>query len=275
MSNQVTTIITTDKAVANNEKRLSICLRSNGFSFSIVTLDQVLLTFGQADIDLNQQLGNQIQTLKDFFAANDINTFDMKQMSLIAPTDNFAWIPCHLYDPQYDRQYLKMVGRPDVNQGVFHTFVPLLNSYMVFSAPSAVVTAFKVALPGIDVHCQHSILVNEALMLHSMSHPLMVLHIGEQKGDIEAFYANQLLLSNSFVFHNGNELLYHTLGIMKQLHLETPDMELSICGNVDRDGFAFLQHYFPNVSLYYGRQVTFVNSEFQTFPTYKHALLLS
>ncbi len=275
MSNQVTTIITTDKAVANNEKRLSICLRSNGFSFSIVTLDQVLLTFGQADFDFNQQLGNQIQAVKDLFAANDINTFEMKQMSLIVPTENFAWIPYHLYDTQYDRQYLKMVGRPDVNQGIFHTLVPLLNSYMVFSAPSAVVTAFKVALPGIDVHCQHSILMNETLMQRSMGHPLMVLHIGEQKGDIEAFYANQLLLSNSFVFQNGNELLYHTLGVMKQLHLETPDMELAICGNVGRDGFAFLQRYFPNVTLYYGRQVTFVNPDFQTFPTYKHALLLS
>lgn len=275
MSNQVTTIITTDKAVANNEKRLSICLRSNGFSFSIVTLDQVLLTFGQADFDFNQQLGNQIQAVKDLFAANDINTFEMKQMSLIVPTENFAWIPYHLYDTQYDRQYLKMVGRPDVNQGIFHTLVPLLNSYMVFSAPSAVVTAFKVALPGIDVYCQHSILMNETLMQRSMGHPLMVLHIGEQKGDIEAFYANQLLLSNSFVFQNGNELLYHTLGVMKQLHLETPDMELAICGNVGRDGFAFLQRYFPNVTLYCGRQVTFVNPDFQTFPTYKHALLLS
>ena len=275
MSYRINSHISSDIDVPSYEKRLSICLRSNGFSFSIVTLDQVLLTFGQADFDFNQQLGNQIQAVKDLFAANDINTFEMKQMSLIVPTENFAWIPYHLYDTQYDRQYLKMVGRPDVNQGIFHTLVPLLKSYMVFSAPSAVVTAFKVALPGIDVHCQHSILMNETLMQRSMGHPLMVLHIGEQKGDIEAFYANQLLLSNSFVFQNGNELLYHTLGVMKQLHLETPDMELAICGNVGRDGFAFLQRYFPNVTLYCGRQVTFVNLDFQTFPTYKHALLLS
>lgn len=275
MSNKVTTLITTDKAVANNAKRLSICLRSNGFSFSIVTLDQVLLTFGQADFDFNLQLGELSQAIKDFFVENDINTFEMRQMSLIVPSDNFAWIPEHLYDAAYDRQYLKMVGNPDMNLGTYHCYVPLLGSYMAFSAQTTIIAAFKIALPGIDVHSQHTILVNETLMKRSMQHPLMVMHVRSEMTDIEAFYANQLLLSNSFVSRTRDEMLYHTIDVMKQLHLETPDMELAICGDVDRELYGFLQHYFPNVTLYTGRPTSFINSEFNTFPTYKHALLLS
>ena len=42
-------LIVTEKEFASSEKRLSICLRSNGFSFSEVTLSGVLLTFGEAE----------------------------------------------------------------------------------------------------------------------------------------------------------------------------------------------------------------------------------
>ena len=43
------TLIVTEKEFPSSEKRLSICLRPNGFSFSEVTLSGVLLTFGEAE----------------------------------------------------------------------------------------------------------------------------------------------------------------------------------------------------------------------------------
>lgn len=275
MSYKVTTLITTDKAVANDEKRLSICLRSNGFSFSIVTLDRVLLTFGEAEFDFDQPLGTLTQQLKDFFADNGIVTFGLRQMDLVVLSECFVWMPTQLYDTTRDRQYLHTVGSPDVALGVFHNEVPLLKSHMIFSAPTTVVTAFKVAIPGIDVQCQHSALVNHELLQRSARHPLMLLHVRQGNVDIEAFYGGQLLLSNSYTCPERSELLYRALGVMKQLHLETPDMELTICGEVDRELFGYLQHYFPSVTLHTGGAVTFENPEFQTFPTYRHALLLS
>ena len=51
MSNQVTTFITTDKKVAYNETRLSICLRADGFSFSVATMESELLTVGDVLFD--------------------------------------------------------------------------------------------------------------------------------------------------------------------------------------------------------------------------------
>ena len=275
MSYKVTTIIKSDKAVANNDSRLSICLSANGFSFSIIAGENEIVMFGETDFDLNLPLGEQAQAIKDFFADLGISTFGFKQTTLVVSTDYYVWIPEHLHDPIRNRQYLNMVSSTNLSMGVYHIAVPHLRSMMVFAAPSTVVTSFKLAIPGIDVHSQHSILASEHNKLQSARHPLILMHVREGVGDFEAFYNGQLLLSCSYNAQNESELLYHAIELMKQLHLETPDMEIAICGNVDRRFYATLQHYFPNVTLYTGRTLTYTNPQFHTLPTYKHIMLFS
>lgn len=274
MPQTVTDIITTDRAVANSDKRLSICLRPNGFSFSVFTNDRLLLTVG--DIKTASQLPpDQLVQLVLATEGIDGDTLDYRQMRLIIPTMQSVWIPAHLYDPSLDRQYLNTVCQPDPEQGIFRTFSPSLNAHLVFTAPTSTVLAFKIAMPGIDVMCQHSILVDTMMSSATSSHPSILLHVRPQAADIQAFYNGRLLLSNSFPAQNHDEALYHALSVMKHLHLETPDMELSICGLVDRDFYTQLQHFFPTVLLHTGTPFTFLNPDFQTLHTYLHTLILS
>lgn len=275
MSYKVTTIIRSDKAVANNDSRLSICLSANGFSFSVVTSQDEIVLFGEADFDFGLPLRDLTQAIKDFFTSIGLSTFGFKRATLVVPTDHFVWIPEHLHDAARNRQYLRMVSNPDLSLGVYHIAVPHLHSYMVFAASTSVVTAFKLAIPGIDVHCQHSLLASEQMLEKSAQHPVVLMHVRDGVGDFEAFFNHQLLLSNSYGAQNDNELLYHAIELMKQLHLETPDMELAICGNVGREIYGMLQHYFPNVTLYTGRQLSYANPQFRSLPTYKHVMLLS
>jgi len=231
--------------------------------------------FGEADFDFALPLRDLTQAVKDFFTSIGVSTFGFKQATLVVPTEHFVWIPEHLHDAVRDRQYLRMVSNPDLSMGVYHIAVPHLQSYMVFAAPTAVVTAFKLAIPGIDVHCQHSILASRQMLERSAQHPVVLMHVRERVGDFEAFYNGQMLLSNSYTAQNDDELLYHAIELMKQLHLETPDMELAICGQVGREIFALLQHYFPNVTLHTGRTFSYANPQFRSLPTYRHILLLS
>lgn len=275
MSHQVTTIIKSDKAVANNDSRLSICLSANGFSFSIITSENEIVMFGETDFDFNLPMGELSQAIKDFFTRLGITTFGFRKATLVVPSHYYVWIPEHLHDPIRDRQYLNLVSRPDLSMGVYHIAVPHLHSMMVFAAPTTVVTSFKLAIPGIDVHCQHSVLANEMMLQKSAQHPVILMHVRDGVGDFEAFFNGQLLISTSYIAQNESELLYHAIELMKQLHLETPDMELSICGNVGREFYSMLQHYFPNVTLYTGRPFAYTNPQFHTLPTYKHVMLLS
>lgn len=274
MAGRVTSIITTDKAVATDEIRLSICLGANGFSFSAMTVGRELLTFGEAEIDLHRGMGELSQSITGLFTSAGIPTFGCKEVSLVVPTNHAVWVPEHLYDAGRDSQYLKMAASMDGSMGVFHAYCESMQSWVVFAAEAETVTAFKVAIPGVDVVCQHVVLVNETLIQRSAQHPVMLMHVRDGVGDYEAFYNQRILLSNSFMAGSDDELLYHALEVMKRLHLETPDMELAICGEVGREMYGMLQHYFPNVTLYTGIPFTYANPAFQTLHSYKHVMVL-
>lgn len=275
MSYKVTTVITSDKAVANNESRLSICLTANGFSLFVVDGRGMLDRFVEAEFDTRQPLAGLMHELNAIFSEVGISTFGFKSATLVVPTNYYVWIPAHLHESVRNRQYLKMVANPDYDLGVYHISVPLLKSVMVFCAPADVVTAFKLVIPGIDVHCQHSVLAHNWMTKNKSQHPVLLLHVRDGVGDFEAFFNRQLLLSNSFNIQQESELVYRAIELMKQLHLETPDMELSICGNVGREFFAMMQPYFPNVTLFAGPAAAVSHPQFRTFPAYRHVMLLS
>ena len=270
MLRPVTSILTTSEAVANDVSRLSICLRANGFSFSVATTDGVLLTVGDVQTD-----DVSASRVAETVAASGGSALGYRQMRLIVPGTQFAWVPEHLFDAAHMHQYLNLVAEVGEGMGVYYSYSPALKSYMVFAAPESVVMSYKVTMPGIDVFNQHSALVSEHLLNKSAGHPVVLLHAREGVADIEAMYNGQLLLSNSFAAADEEELLYHALNVMKRLHLETPDMELSICGNVERSLYARLQHFFPNVTLYTALPYRYLNPEFETLHTYRHALILS
>ena len=270
MSHPVTSILTTGEAVANDVSRLSICLRADGFSFSVATLDGVLLTVGDVKSD---EVSASI--VAETVAASGGSAVGFRQMRLIVPGAQFAWVPEHLFDAAHARRCLELVAEVGEGMGVYHVYSPAMKSYMVFAAPESLVMSYKVTMPGIDVFNQHSALVTEHLLHKGAGHPVVLLHVRDGMADIEALFNGHLLLSNSFAATGEEELLYHALNVMKRLHLETPDMELSICGNVERNLYARLQHFFPKVTLYTGVPFRYLNQEFETLHTYRHALILS
>lgn len=265
----------------DSETRLSICLQSDGFSFSLLGGKRQLLAL-EENLPLPQ---GGSAGIADMLARLDkqygVNPLGLGGMRLVVPAGRFAWVPSHLFDPQRSRQYLDLVGNPGTAQGVFHIINNALGAYMVFEAEADAVTPFKVSFPGIDVHCPHSLLVTPDLLRDSAARPLMLLHIAHGRADIEAFYSGRLLLSNSYPAANADEALYFAIDIMKRLHLETPDMELRLCGEVDRAVYARYQRYFPNVGLHVGTPVvkcqpdTGPDPSVLPVPTYKYPLLLN
>ena len=275
MSHPVTSINTTGGAVADEVSRLAICLRADGFSFSVITPDGMLLTVGDCrpdnwrlDGSAASRVANTVMTARDV-------AIGFREMRLIVPATQFAWMPEHLFDAARARQYLQCVSEVDEETGVYHIFSPAMKAYMVFAAPEQLVNSFKVALPGIDVHNQHSALVSAHLLQTSARHPIVLMHVREGMADIEAMFNGRLLLGNSYAAADDEERLYHALNVMKRLRLETPDMELMICGDVERNLYARLCRFFPNVKLYTGLPYRHLNPEFDTLHTYRHVLILS
>ena len=266
------TLIVTEKEFASSEKRLSICLRSNGFSFSEVTLSGVLLTFGEAEGVHASSMTGVMADVKAFFASVGIRPLGYASMELIVLSDENVWVPDELYTPSANRQYLKLVGGTAAT--IMATPCKALASTAVYVASDSLATAFKVALPGLSVVNQHVKLATLGFERRSEKHPVLVTHWREGVIDFAAFRDGRYIFGNTVRFASDSEAQFHTVEVLKSFGLENADTEMLMCGEVSRERFALLRPYFPMASLYTGSHTSFLNPAFKTLHTYKNALIL-
>lgn len=272
MAYRCKTLITTEKEVASNEKRLSICLWSNGFSFSEVSTSGHLLTFGEAEGEHPHSMTEVMSAVKSFFSSVGIRPLGYAGIGLVVLSDNSTWVPDELYSSAANRQYLRLVGCEATSILTSHS--QELASTAVFTADDALVTAFKVALPGLTVINQHVRLASASLSQRSKMHPVLLAHWRGKRVDFAAYRDGRYIFGNTLQADNDNEALYHTVEILKTYSLEGAGTELLLCGEVDRSRFALMSPYFPTASLYNGEFASFLNPEFKKLHTYRHALIL-
>ncbi|MGX8712270.1 MAG: DUF3822 family protein [bacterium] len=266
------TLITTEKEFASHEKRLSICLRPNGFSFSEVSLSEVLLTFGEADGAHAGSMTGVMADLKAFFNAVGIQPLGYHSLQLVILSNESTWVPDELYSPTANHQYLKLVGSDALS--IMTAPCPTLASTAVFVASDTLAMAFKVALPGLSVVNQHVRLASMGIEKRSVNHPVLLTHWRNRMVDYAAFRDGRYVFGNTLRCANDNEALFHTVEILKSYGLENADTELLMCGDVDRERFAMLRPYFPLATLFTGTHTSFLNPEFKSLHTYRNALIL-
>lgn len=275
MSYCINSFINTDKEVVSYEKRLSICTKPNGFSFSVVSNDDELLALGDVDCDIAAPMPQLLSTVKDVFNRVGIKTFGLGDVELVVPSRHFVWIPMHLYDESKNREYVEAIHKLAVGESVFADYNASAGAYLVFVADSNMVSAFKIAISGIKIRAQHCKLVNADTLDASQMKSLMVLNLREKETDFAVFVNHKLQLSNTFDCANMDETLYYALNINKQLRLDDVPLTVALCGDTDRDGFNKVREFFDNVALYTGRNLSIATEELRRAPIYRYALILS
>ena len=262
-------LLKTDNGLASREKRLSICLGANGFSFAEVTPAGQLLTFGEAEGRHAATMTEVMNDLKALFAAAGIRPWGNTTAELIVLSDTNVWVPDELYTATANRKYLKLVGGDA--DAIMTCQSKALASTALFAADEQIVTAFKVAIPGVQVINQHVKMAS--LAPRSASHPVLLSHWREGRVDLAAFRDGRYLYGNTFSFADADEALYHVVDVMKTYALESNATELLMCGDVDRDRYAQFRPYFPQVTLFEGNLQPLA-PEFRRLHTYRYALVL-
>lgn len=262
------TLTTSETRDAVHDKRLSICLAADGFSYTEVSAQGELLAYGEATGSHSGIMTEATRDIKQFFAEMDIRPIGFRRMELIVCSDENVWVPDEVYTAASNRAYLRLVG----GSGQTATAVPCrdIASTAVFAVDDTIVTAFKVALPGLTVANQHIRLVSCARL--SGSHPLLIANWRNQRVDIAAFRDGRYLYGNTLTFSDENALAYQLVEVMRTFDMETPSTEMLMCGDVDRERFARFRPYFPKVTLFTG--CCTMGPAFRTFHSYRHALLL-
>lgn len=262
-------LTTTEGSFAARDKRLSICLRADGFSFAETTADRVLLTFGEAEGMHQSSMTGAIGEIKAFFAEVGLPPLGYAAMELVVLSDENVWVPNELFSPSLTRQYLKLVGGKGFS--VMTSVSKALSSTSVFTADDQLATAFKVALPGLNVVNQHVKL--SELACRSADHAVLALHWREGRVDVAGCRDGQYLYGNTLSFSSEEDALFRVIEVMKAFKCEGAGTEVLMMGEVDRERYRRFCPYFPVATLYTGEAVNYLNPAFKRLHTYRHALL--
>lgn len=275
MSYRINSFIKTDKAVASYENRLSICITSNGFSFSVVSRNEEVVALCDVECDITAAMAQLLSSVKAAFTEVGVQTFGMKECELIVPTRQFVWIPMHLYDETKNREYIEAIHKLAVGESVFADYNAAVGANLVFVADSNLVSAFRIAIPGLKIRAQHSKMVNNETLEASQMKSLMIVNIRGKECDYAIVVNRKLQLSNTFSCANIDEMLYYAVNINKQLRLDDLPLCVALCGDVDRESFAHVKEFFSDVVLYTGRNLQLSTEELRRAPIYRYALILS
>ena len=265
-------LIETERETPSSEKRLSICLRPNGFSFSEVTSSGVLLTYGEAEGEHASTMTAQMANVKAFFSEVGVRPLGYAKMELVVLSEESVWVPDDLYTPTAHREYLKLVGGKGTD--LMATPCKALGATAVYAYNEAIAMGFKVALPGLAVMNQHVKLASLGLERRSQEHPLLLTHWRDGAIDFAAFRDGRYIYGNTVRYASESEAQFHTVEVLKSFGLENSGTELLMCGEVGRERFALLRPYFPQATLYTGTHTSFGNPAFKTLHTYRNALIL-
>lgn len=264
------TLIGATHELASREKRLSICLVANGFSFTEATTTGELLTFGEAEGSHAATMTSVMADVKAFFSSAGIRPLGYASMELIVMSDESTWVPDELYSSMSNRNYLRLVGSTPDQLMTCHSRA--LGSTAVFAANEQVVTAFKVAMPGVTVMHQHAKMAQMAS--RCTGHPVLMSFWRQGRVDVAAFREGRYIYGNTLRYANDNEAIYHLVELMKTHGLEDFSTELLLCGDVDRDRYAALRPYFPVTSLFNGTFNRDRNPELRGLHAYRHAMIM-
>jgi len=267
-------IISGELKTSDCQKKLSICLETNGFSFTIINEKNKMLAFGDITCAFPETLSQIIVLIKQVFADLNIEYALMDEMELIISSNKSTWVPESLFDAKHTREYFKVLSPLEVRETVFHCYSERLEAYSVFTYLDTIVSAFKVAIPGIKLKSQHAKTLETPLLERSRMKTLVEVYVRKKEFDVAIFSNKTFLFSNTFKYDDKLDIAYFTLLAINKLNLNQANLELSISGKVDRDMFETMERFFPKVNLYTGSKVVFADNEMYKIPLYQYSMLL-
>lgn len=234
-----------------------------------------LLSLCEATCDMDAPMSALVGDVRGVLAEAGVQPFGYAECELVVPSALFAWVPEHLYDASHDAGYLEALAKIPAGCGVYSAFNEVVNSHMIFAAPTGAVSAFKIAIPGLKVRCQHNKMVCEATVDMSAQRALLLMHFRADITDFAVLSNRKLQMSNSYPCAGVDEALYYALNVTKEFRLEESPLRVALCGEVDRTTFGRIRPFFPEVVLYTGEPLSLAEPEMQHLPLYRHALILS
>lgn len=262
--------IATDKAYPSYEQRLVISAESDNFVLSITTLRGELTTLAKVTYAEDLSMSELMNVIKSVLEEHKIAPLSFSERRLVVDTKQATWIPDHLFEVGNERQYLSALCNVALSQGVFTTHNEALKAHLVFAADNTQVSAFRIAIPRLQIDCQHTVFVTNETLVQSQGHAVMYINMHPDSVDIELLSDKQLLLSNTYPVGSVEEAIYYALSIIKKLNIDETTLQCFTCGNIEESQFQTMARFLPHLDLYTGCLSLSADNPFLTVHPYRY-----
>ena len=276
MSFSLIQYIKTGDSFLPNETRLSICLKANGFSFSIIDHFFRLKAVGEFEVDLSKGITSVMRSIKECFASIDIRDLKFNKITVITLTDKQVWIPFKLYDKTQDKNYIRSVCDVHSSDTILSTTLEAIDAVSVFAIQLSHYSGVKVAMPTSKFCSQHTILSRYLFDISSFSTNMFLLHKRGTIFDMLAFKGNNFVFSNSFKCSNEKDIIYYLLFALSRLKIDVEEIDLVITGDKYNDEeFDMLRRHVRKISFANPLENVKVDLEFDEVDLQQYFLLLA
>lgn len=253
-----TTLLENNNIENITKKRLSVQVSLIGLSFLVTSADgKQEIFFYEKTLSHTTSPEELLYDLEAILADNDIFNVTFEEITVVYSTPIYTIIPSALFDPTRASEYLKFNSKILANDYISHDS---LNNKEILVAyvPYININNFLFEKYG-AFNYFHSSTVLLNLILEKEKKTIgskVFLHLQHNHFDCVVLKNGELELCNSYAFKSPEDFIYFTLFCLEQLDLSPENIEVVLCGEVEKDDDNY------NIAYTYIRNLNFMKDEF-------------
>ena len=232
------------------ETRLSICLKADGFSFSIVDNRYELCELGRFRVILQGGIPDIIQRVRECFALLKITMFKFLSTTILLPSQKQTWVPLKLYDPTQDKEYLTLATGMSFKESPCKDILPDMDMVSLFAYPTEVVSALKIVMPGARFISTQQRMVEYGYSIAMEGTQILLLNRHDNIMDMAFFQNSDFLGSVAYEVKHFSDFLYFLLFTTKHVGLNQEKAGVYLTGDsFDEEELISIRTFFRDVKV--------------------------
>lgn len=265
-----------NKTTAHNNKKLSIQLSSDGFSFCIYNnathkYEHVETITFSYKCNTPSTLLNEVQNV---FKSNILLHETYEELILIHHNELNTFVPHLYFDEELLHQYLQNTVKVFDNDFISFDELNTLKVNNVY-IPFVNINNYIFESFGEFTYLHSStVFLQNILKTNNITNKSMFVNINQNNFQLIVIENNQLQLSNYFDYNSKEDFVYYILFVAEQLKMDTNSFNLTLYGNIKENDetYKLIYQYVRNVNIYSNLN-TALDSNITTLPQIHFNLL--
>ena len=259
-----------------------LSIQCSPFSLSFTILDTIRMKY----IALKHyQFDNALEPtalrekLKSIFHTDGYLVRGYKSLHFNYITPKAVLVPSPVFQPEMAPAYFRYTSKLDDQEEILFNRIPKLDSYLLFTMPSALKAEILRSLDDVRFFHQINPVIEEAMIevkakpdqpqIHVQIHPEFI--------DIAVFTKGRLELYNSFNYKNPEDIAFYVLYLFDQFEFSQEATKVILSGQIEKEGnrVGLLNRYIRNTSYQQFNKSFSYSYTFNELPQHQFAHLIN